>query len=115
MNSLSPHLVTPSEPPLILSDDKEADLMIYVQMMLDQRWLIFFITLAITCAGTLYALLARPIYEASLMVHVEEKSQREPKNILGEAGSMRQPHERQTGVVAVGGDEVSVLFFHSQS
>jgi tyrosine-protein kinase Etk/Wzc len=88
MNSLSPHLVTPSEPPLILSDDKEADLMIYVQMMLDQRWLIFFITLAITFAGILYALLARPTYEASLMVHVEEKSQREPKNILGEAGSM---------------------------
>lgn len=88
MNSLSPHLVTPSEPPLILSDDKEADLMVYVQMMLDQRWLIFFVALAITFAGILYALLARPVYEASLMVHVEEKGQREPKNILGEAGSM---------------------------
>ncbi len=88
MNSLSPHLVTPSEPPLILSDDKEADLMVYVQMILDQRWLIFFIALAITLAGTIYAMLARPVYEATLMVHVEEKGQREPKNILGEAGSM---------------------------
>ena len=26
MNSLSPHLITPSEPPLILAEDKEADL-----------------------------------------------------------------------------------------
>ena len=88
MNSLSPHLITSSEPPLILTDEKEADLMTYVQMILDQRWLIFFIALGITLAGTLYAMLARPIYEASLMVHVEEKSQREPKNIIGEAGSM---------------------------
>jgi len=42
MNSLSPHLITPSEPPLILAEDKEADLMTYVQMIVDQRWLIFF-------------------------------------------------------------------------
>lgn len=88
MNSLSPHLVTSSEPPLILTDDKEADLTTYVQMIIDQRWMIFFIALGITFLGTLYAMLARPVYEASLMVHVEEKSQREPRNILGEAGSM---------------------------
>lgn len=88
MNSLSPHLMTPSEPPLILAEDKEADLMTYVQMIMDQRWLIFFITLGIALAGALYAVLARPVYEASLMVHVEEKGQREPKNILGEAGSI---------------------------
>jgi tyrosine-protein kinase Etk/Wzc len=88
MNSLSPHLITPSEPPLILAEDKEPDLMTYVQMMIDQRWLIFFITLGVALAGVLYAMLARPVYEASLMVHVEEKAQREPKNILGEAGSI---------------------------
>lgn len=88
MNSISPHLINPSEPPLILSDGKDADLGAYLQMMLDQRWLIFFIALAVTLAGAIYAMLARPVYEASLMVHVEEKGQREPKNILGEAGSI---------------------------
>ena len=88
MNSLSPHLITPSEPPLIFSDDKETDLMRYVQTLLDQRWLIFWVASGITLAGIFYALLARPVYEASLMVHVEEKAPREPKNILGEAGSM---------------------------
>ena len=88
MNSLSPHLITPSEPPLVLAEDNEADLMTYVQMIIDQRWLIFFITLGIALAGVFYAMLARPVYEASLMIHVEEKGQREPKNILGEAGSI---------------------------
>ena len=88
MNSLSPHLITPPEPPVILAGDKEPDLMTYVQLLIDQRWLIFFITLGITLAGMLYAMLARPVYEASLMVHVEEKGPREPKNILGEAGSI---------------------------
>ncbi|MCE2858348.1 MAG: polysaccharide biosynthesis tyrosine autokinase [Oxalobacteraceae bacterium] len=88
MNPLSPHLITSSEPPLILAEDKEADLMTYVQMIIDQRWLILFITMIISLAGALYAMLARPVYEASLMVHVEEKGQREPKNILGEAGSI---------------------------
>ena len=88
MNSLSPHLITPSEPPVILAEDKEADLLTYVHMIIDQRWMIFTITLCIAIAGVLYAMLARPVYEASLMVHVEEKGQREPKNILGEAGSI---------------------------
>lgn len=88
MNSISPHLINPSEPPLILSDGKDADLGAYLQMMLEQRWLIFFIALAVTLTGSIYAMLARPVYEASLMVHVEEKGQREPKNILGEAGSI---------------------------
>lgn len=88
MNSISPHLINPSEPPLILSDGKDADLGAYLQMILEQRWLIFFIALAVTITGSIYAMLARPVYEASLMVHVEEKGQREPKNILGEAGSI---------------------------
>ena len=44
--------------------------------------------LAVLAAGSLYAFFAKPVYEASLMLHVEEKGQREPKNILGEAGSM---------------------------
>ena len=39
MNSLSPHLITPSEPPVILAEDKEADLLTYVHMIIDQRWL----------------------------------------------------------------------------
>lgn len=87
-NSLMPQLGTPAEPPLILSDDNEADLSSYLNMIIDQRWLIISIALIVSLLGTVYAFLARPQYEASLLVHVEEKGQREPKNILGEAGSM---------------------------
>lgn len=87
-NSLMPQLGAPPEPPLILSDDSEADLSSYLNMIIDQRWLIVSIALIVSLLGTVYAFLARPQYEASLLVHVEEKGQREPKNILGEAGSM---------------------------
>ncbi len=87
-NSLMPQLGAPPEPPLILSDDSEADLSSYLNMIIDQRWLIISIALIVSLLGTVYAFLARPQYEASLLVHVEEKGQREPKNILGEAGSM---------------------------
>ncbi len=87
-NSLMPQLGAPPEPPLILSDDSEADLSSYLNMIIDQRWLIISIALVVSLLGTVYAFLARPQYEASLLVHVEEKGQREPKNILGEAGSM---------------------------
>lgn len=88
MNTLTPQLGAPADPPLILSDDSEADLSNYLNMLIDQRWLIISIALVVTLLGTVYAFLARPQYEASLLVHVEEKGQREPKNILGEAGSM---------------------------
>lgn len=87
-NSLMPQLDAPAESPLILSDDSEADLSSYLNILIDQRWLILGIALVVILLGSLYAFLARPQYEASLLVHVEEKGQREPKNILGEAGSM---------------------------
>ena len=88
MNNLTTQLGAPAEPPLILSDDSEADLSSYLNMLVEQRWLIISVALIISLLGTLYAFVARPQYEASLLVHVEEKGQREPKNILGEAGSM---------------------------
>jgi tyrosine-protein kinase Etk/Wzc len=71
-----------------LSDETEADLSTYLNLLIDQRWLIIGITLLVGLCGLLYALMASPVYEANMLVHVEEKGQREPKNILGEAGSM---------------------------
>lgn len=88
MHPVSTQLSASREPPLILSEPDDNDLSRYLRLVMDQRWLIAVVTLCITLAGTLYALLARPVFEASLLVHVEEKGQREPKNILGEAGAM---------------------------
>jgi tyrosine-protein kinase Etk/Wzc len=86
--STPPKLAYQAEPQVFLSDDGDRDLLAYVQTLSEQRWLVFWIALAVLLGGTLYALMASPVYEASLMLHVEEKGQREPKNILGEAGSM---------------------------
>lgn len=88
MPSPMPQLSYAGEQPVILSDDGEPDLISYLDTVIEYRWMIIGVTLIVTLIGTLYALMARPVYEASLMVQVEEKGQREPKNILGEAGSI---------------------------
>lgn len=75
-------------PQMILADDKDVDLAAYLNMLAEQRWLIIAIALTVSLLGALYAFVAKPVYEANLLIHVEEKGQREPKNILGEAGSM---------------------------
>lgn len=87
-NSVSASVNAVPEPPLIFSGHSEESLSAYLGLMLEQRWLIACVALLVTLAGALYAYLAKPQYEANLLVHVEEKGQREPKNILGEAGSM---------------------------
>ncbi len=66
----------------------EENLASYLELISHQRWLIICVALLVSLCGVLYAYLATPQYESNLLVHVEEKGQREPKNILGEAGSM---------------------------
>lgn len=88
MTHAIPQLNYAGEAPVILSGDSDTDLRTYVDTLLEYRVMIAAIAMLITVLGTLYAHIAKPVYETSLMVHVEEKGQREPKNILGEAGSM---------------------------
>ena len=85
---LSTYVSTASEPPLIFTNQSGENLNDYIALLQEQRWLIACVALLVTLAGALYAFVATPQYEANLLVHVEEKGQREPKNILGEAGSM---------------------------
>lgn len=77
-----------SEQPAIFSDEREPDLRGHLDTLLRNAWLIGWVALIVTLMGSIYAFSARPVYEASLMVQVEEKGQRDPKNILGEAGAM---------------------------
>ncbi len=83
-----PQLNYAGDTPVILSDENDTDLRSYLDTLLEYRWMVAAIALSVTLLGTLYAFIAKPVYEASLMVQVEEKGQREPKNILGEAGSI---------------------------
>jgi tyrosine-protein kinase Etk/Wzc len=70
------------------SDDDRFELKSYLNMLYDSRWLIGAITAVITIVAVLYALVANPVYEANLMIHVEEESPNASKNILSEASSL---------------------------
>jgi tyrosine-protein kinase Etk/Wzc len=89
MNSqLSTRLVDPTIGANTAVDNTDESLASYLDLISQQRWLIFIVALVISLCGVVYAYMASPQYESNLLVHVEEKGQREPKNILGEAGSM---------------------------
>jgi tyrosine-protein kinase Etk/Wzc len=70
------------------SDESAFDLKGYFHTLYDSRWLIGGITAFITLVAVLYALVAKPVYESNLMIHVEEESPNASKNILSEASSL---------------------------
>ena len=74
--------------PIIVEDDDDTGFSRYFATLVERRWLILKITLVMLLAGSLYALVARPIYEASMLIHVEEPSMKESNNILGEMATL---------------------------
>ena len=89
MNSeLSTQVIKSMEDESRYAHKDDENLSTYLGLIIQQRWLILLVAIGISLCGTIYAYLANPQYESNLVVHVEEKGQREPKNILGEAGSM---------------------------
>jgi tyrosine-protein kinase Etk/Wzc len=70
------------------SDEPAIDLKSYLNTLYDSRWLIGGITALITLVAVVYALVAKPVYEADLKIHVEEESPNATKNILSEASSL---------------------------
>jgi tyrosine-protein kinase Etk/Wzc len=60
----------------------------HLNTLYDSRWLIGFITSIITGVAVIYALVADPVYEANLIIHVEEESPHASKNILNETSSL---------------------------
>jgi len=75
-------------PSLAATDEPTVDLKGHFNTLYDNRWLIGGITALITLIAVLYALVAKPVYEANLMIHVEEESPNASKNILSEASSL---------------------------
>ncbi len=71
-----------------VADDAAVDFRTYLNTLYDSRWLICAITTLVTMVAVLYALVAKPVYEANLMIHVEEESPNASKNILSEASSL---------------------------
>jgi tyrosine-protein kinase Etk/Wzc len=53
-------------------DDDSLDLAPYLDLVLDNRWLIAVFTFAVTLVGCAYAFIATPIYESNILVQVED-------------------------------------------
>lgn len=70
-----------------IDEEDEIGFATYLNILFDHRWLIVKIALAVTLLGIAYAFLAKPLYEANMMIHVEENKPKEAKNILGEMAS----------------------------
>ena len=69
-------------------DEEEIGLATYFDILWENRWLIASIAFVVTMIGASYAFLAKPVYEANMLLHVEEEGPKESKNIMGDLSSM---------------------------
>ncbi|NML61942.1 polysaccharide biosynthesis tyrosine autokinase [Massilia sp. RP-1-19] len=69
-------------------EPEEPGLRSYINILYDSRWLIGLVTFLITTVAVVYALVANPVYQANLLIHVEEESPNASKNILAEVSSL---------------------------
>lgn len=60
----------------------------YFQTLVARRWLIIGVAALCTLAALAYALAARPVFEANMLLHVEEDSPNASKNILNDVSSL---------------------------
>lgn len=67
--------------------DDGINLLEYWDIIIDNRWLIAAMLAVAGALGSTYALLARPVYEANLMVQVEDNAG-SAKSVLGEAAAL---------------------------
>lgn len=74
--------------PAMSQYEDEVDLSTYLNILLDNRWLIAKIALVVIALGCLYAIVTKPIYEATMLIHVEEDKPNTSKNILGDISSL---------------------------
>jgi tyrosine-protein kinase Etk/Wzc len=75
-------------PPTIVQSEEEIEITSYLDTLYDNRWLILKITLIVVLLGTAYAFLTKPVYEATMMINVEEDKPNTSKNILGDISSL---------------------------
>ncbi|MEO8417813.1 MAG: polysaccharide biosynthesis tyrosine autokinase [Methylophilaceae bacterium] len=68
-------------------EDDEIDLASLLDVLIDTRWLIAAIALVVSLIGAAYAFMATPIYQANILVQVEDSAS-SSKNILGDMSSM---------------------------
>lgn len=101
MNSATPHpeqallpnpLLRPqtgyAPPNFILEEDEGISMASFRDFFVDHRGLIAKVALSVTVLGAAYALIAKPVYQASMLIHVEEENPNASKSILGDMASL---------------------------
>ncbi|HZW21084.1 polysaccharide biosynthesis tyrosine autokinase [Noviherbaspirillum sp.] len=83
MNPSIPLLTGPARP-----QENEAELSTYLDVLWESRWLIATITLVAVLLGAAYAFTTTPVYQANLLIHVEEEGPSKSQNIVGDLQSM---------------------------
>jgi tyrosine-protein kinase Etk/Wzc len=68
-------------------DDEELNIGRYIEVLQAQKWLIALVTLVVFAGGFIYAFLERPVYEANLVIQVEDPESG-GKGIFSEAGGL---------------------------
>ena len=65
---------SPVTAPMLVNDgqDDEIDLLSLLDVLLDARWLIVGVTALVLMLGGAYAFLSRPVYEANMLIQVED-------------------------------------------
>ena len=69
-------------------DAEEPGLRSYFNILYNARWQIGLVTFLITALAVVYAVVANPVYQANLLIHVEEESPNASKNIIAEVSSL---------------------------
>jgi tyrosine-protein kinase Etk/Wzc len=75
-------------PNFILEEDEGVSMASFRDFFVDHWRMIASIALSVTLLGAGYALIARPVYQASMMIHVEEENPSASKSLLGDMASL---------------------------
>ncbi|MDM0012622.1 polysaccharide biosynthesis tyrosine autokinase [Variovorax sp. J22P168] len=69
-------------------DEDELDFGRYLEVLVANKWLIAAVTLVVFLLGTAYAFLQRPVYEANMVIQVEDPDSARGVGALREAGGL---------------------------
>ena len=77
-----------SAAPTMVPYEEEMEISSYLDILLDNLWLIVGFTLTVTVLGTAFAFVQKPIYEATMLIQVEEDKPNTSKNMLGDISTL---------------------------
>ncbi len=83
-----PRLLLEAHPAGPAQDRYEVELKAWFHVLYDSRWLIAGVTLCVALLALVYALLAAPVYQASMTIQVEEERPNASTNIVSDTSSL---------------------------